>query len=391
MKKIMILILSLSLFAAYGSPSIYKTQAATSPTLSDISNHWSADSVRAAVTKGYVNGYEDGTFRPDREVSRAEFIKLASSALKLSISSNGDYWYSGYVKAAVEAGIHKYEDFDSGDMNTPITREEMARIIIRAADPEQQKETDNKKLVYEAVKKGLIQGLTGGQLGLDQATTRAQSVTVIERILTVIAGGTLPVDKYALNRAEVYWHKTNIFTVLPQFFGTLHPSSKWDPNNLFYETPDGDYRGEVDALIAIDLEDPNDPHLDLIPELEEMEIVNYLALKYMPVKAHLKSYLIYYPGRQVVNKDTEVYTVKKYQPLTFVGFESIDREAAKKGSFNFISGVRIDEEGDFPGYLLPKKAKTRGNLMIDLYAPAIGGTHYADKRLLWSLTPTMIE
>lgn len=47
----------------------------------DIQGHWAKDSIERAVVKGYVEGYENGTFRPDLNVTRAEFIKMVIIAL----------------------------------------------------------------------------------------------------------------------------------------------------------------------------------------------------------------------------------------------------------------------------------------------------------------------
>lgn len=46
--------------------------AASAPFLDVSVDHWAADVIRAAVNAGLFNGYEDGTFRPDHSISRAE-------------------------------------------------------------------------------------------------------------------------------------------------------------------------------------------------------------------------------------------------------------------------------------------------------------------------------
>lgn len=42
---------------------------------------WAADNIYTAATKGLVNGYEDGTFRPDNNITRAEAVKIVNAYL----------------------------------------------------------------------------------------------------------------------------------------------------------------------------------------------------------------------------------------------------------------------------------------------------------------------
>ena len=48
--------------------------------LMDIENHWAKEQIKTWEEKGLVKGYEDGTFRPDNNVSRAEFMALVNRA-----------------------------------------------------------------------------------------------------------------------------------------------------------------------------------------------------------------------------------------------------------------------------------------------------------------------
>lgn len=47
----------------------------------DIDGHWAKDYINKAADKGFVNGYEDGTFRPDRNITRAEAVTLVNRTL----------------------------------------------------------------------------------------------------------------------------------------------------------------------------------------------------------------------------------------------------------------------------------------------------------------------
>lgn len=241
--------------------------AAAPISFSDISAHWAADSIKHAIEAGYVDGYEDGTFRPEGQVTRVEFIKMTVTALKLKVASAaaGDAWYIPYANTAVNDGLHQWSDFTSGDWSTPMTRAEMSRLAVRGSG---QTNEDDKKWMYLATKAGLINGLDDrGTLGEDESMTRAQAVTIIERILAVKSGKTLESDKYAISEAEILWHKTNILTMLPQYFMRQYldyPNDKIDTSKFKYVGENG--YSEVEKYVVVDLDDPNDPNRKYIPE-----------------------------------------------------------------------------------------------------------------------------
>lgn len=377
-----------------GGALVAFTAKAESARFSDHSGHWAKESIEIAVGKGYVDGYEDGTFRPDRQVSRAEFAKMAVTALKLPASgkTDGADWYLPYANAAVSAGIHRWSDFNNGDWNTPITRQEMARMVVRATDKELQKADVNKsdsELMYLATKAGLIQGLTGGELGVSEATTRAQSVTVIERILTKNSGGTLEVDKHAVNRAELAWHKTNVFTVMPQFFKNINPRFAWNTDNLFVETPDG-YRGELDALIAIDLDDPADPHRYLLGDMNTLKWDSPLPNQKFPVRGVQDAYVLYFKGHEVYNNNPEVYVKKDYIPYNFTGFK-LNREALNQGTLGAVAHVFHEKLTDVSALIIPKKIETYGDIYVEIYSPARANYPNYNRTILSARTGERIE
>ena len=49
---------------------------ASAAKLTDINGHWAKKYIEYGVDKGYINGYTDGTFKPDGTVTRAEFSKI---------------------------------------------------------------------------------------------------------------------------------------------------------------------------------------------------------------------------------------------------------------------------------------------------------------------------
>jgi len=211
----------------------------TGAAFTDIRGFWAEDAISGAMHKGYVAGYEDGTFRPEREVTRAEFVAMMDNALGIPVpkSTPEQIWYEPFIDAAVKSGIHQWSDFNSGDWNTALTREELARLAVRAIGVQNEVPT---KWMYLATEKGILAGLNEfGTLGEKKTTTRAQSVAVIERILNLKSGQILPVDKHAIANAEILWHKTNMMTVLPSYFSTPVKNRWEDVEKAMTQVTDG--------------------------------------------------------------------------------------------------------------------------------------------------------
>ncbi len=53
---------------------------------SDIKGHWANKYINSAAQKGWVNGYSDGTFKPDQYITRAEFVTLVNNVLERRVS-----------------------------------------------------------------------------------------------------------------------------------------------------------------------------------------------------------------------------------------------------------------------------------------------------------------
>ncbi|WP_282941192.1 S-layer homology domain-containing protein [Paenibacillus sp. RC67] len=231
----------------------------------DLNGHWAKKQIEVAVQEGFVDGYPDGTFKPDQNISRVEFIKLVVDALKFKKQDAAGEWFQPYINTAVANGLHQSDEFAADQLNKSITREEMARIAVRATG---EANYDAMKWMYLATSKGIIQGLDNkGTLGEDQPTTRAQAITVIERILKIKSGEKIALDKYAkyaASRAEINWHRTNIFTMAQEYFGFGKSiGNEFKVNRLKFKNENG--MSEVEKFIVVDMGDPEDPLRTEIP------------------------------------------------------------------------------------------------------------------------------
>ncbi|WMT39311.1 family 10 glycosylhydrolase [Paenibacillus sp. D2_2] len=180
------------------------SQEPSNVTLSDISGHWAEESILQAVQQKWINGYEDGTFRPNQPVNREQFAVMLSRALKLegtetSVSfADADKissWARPYIAKVLESNIiNGYQDhtFRPGQQ---INRAEMAAMIVRALgiEPDSNAElpfTDAKSIpawarpyVAAAYQAGIIQGRGNQALAPNESATRAEALIMILRML----------------------------------------------------------------------------------------------------------------------------------------------------------------------------------------------------------------
>ncbi|WP_343858403.1 S-layer homology domain-containing protein [Fulvivirga kasyanovii] len=98
----------------------YQSFGGSSTPLSDINGHWAEKEIRALIDKGYLNGYPDGTFRPDQSLTRAEFATMIVATLDPAIkpeyqdrnfSDISTHWAKTNILQAARAGyIAGYPD-----------------------------------------------------------------------------------------------------------------------------------------------------------------------------------------------------------------------------------------------------------------------------------------
>lgn len=385
---------ALCIIATAGSVSISLGAAVNDKQIqfSDTQGHWAEGAIKTAVSSGIVDGYPDGMFKPDADISRAEFITMLTKALKLKTGEEGSAWYSKYTNAAVTAGIHRYEDF-SQDINGAITRQEMMRLVVRATRPDLQHMEvviTDKAVIYQAVKTGLIQGLDRGALGLDQATTRAQAMTVVDRVLQANKGegDKLIVDKHALNLAELELRKTNIFMVMPEIFGGPQ-GVKWDPDNLSVETEDGLYKATMDQIVAIDLEDPDDPNLGLLGDLDTLKWYTGRMANSLYVKdGYMNSYVLYFKGHVDFNNDTSIYKETSKQPVFSTrGFKLGEPSDYLNGILSSTAPLFRDTPTDMPALIISKNSVLNSQVSIVISAPAIPPANNYSKDVIMVFTP----
>lgn len=112
------------------------------PELTDIRGHWAATAINELVRKGIVLGNPDGTFAPEAEVTREEFVKMVVLAFDIYENAGGNAtsfvdvpetrWSFTYISAAASRGVISGTGNAEFMPQATITREDMATILYRA-------------------------------------------------------------------------------------------------------------------------------------------------------------------------------------------------------------------------------------------------------------------
>lgn len=162
----------------------------------------------SGLETAYINGYPDGTFLPQNNVTRAEACNIIASIVNPGKKDMGgtkftdvaeDAWYYNAVTTLENLGALSIWS-DTFDYNTPITRSELVEIVYAIAD----KDCDSMKLSYVsdvnaddrfydavmyAMSIGVIAGYEDGTFRPQNNITRAETVTIVNRFIGRVPNG----------------------------------------------------------------------------------------------------------------------------------------------------------------------------------------------------------
>ena len=186
---------------------------------SDVSEtHWAREDIGRGVSLGFVDGFEDGTFRPSQPVSNAQFCAMVARVFCAGQLEDGETdgaedWWAPYVRAAWEAGLlegttlggccDRGRDRLRACADESISRYDMARILCRLAGQAgesvdlagaldqaaariadwAQVPEDCRGDVAVCYALGLLNGLEDGAFGGRRSMDRAQACVVICRVM----------------------------------------------------------------------------------------------------------------------------------------------------------------------------------------------------------------
>jgi len=183
--------------------------------LTDARGHWAESSIALMGSEGIVKGYEDGSVRPENNVSREEALALLVRQMGYNADgdSTGGYdldgrvgispWAKPWVALAVEKGLLKRDEISSASFLEPASRNEVAVWVVRASNLEGEALKDRDMIlpfddpatipvfargyINVAVKEGIITGYPGRLFRGNGKITRAEMFTVMFRARNSLA------------------------------------------------------------------------------------------------------------------------------------------------------------------------------------------------------------
>ncbi len=168
---------------------------------SDItSSHWAYEAVKGLSLKDVVAGYPDGTFMPDKSVTREQFVKMLVTAFGIDTEDGetdfadveNNRWSASYIKAATRAGIVNGTGNGTFMPEKVVTRQDAAVMIARACAvkgitlSERKQLSDSQEIseyaaesVEKLVAAGIISGFEDGSFRPLNELSRAQAAKLI--------------------------------------------------------------------------------------------------------------------------------------------------------------------------------------------------------------------
>lgn len=183
-----------AIMALAGKPHPVNIDYCGKSMFSDLSSsHWAYASIVKLVNAKVLSGYPDGTFKPDKSVTRAEFTKFMVCGLGLEnvVSYSAGkfpdvpqgHWARKYISIAVDKEYVKGRPGGRFDPNGKITGAELATMLVRALPPEKKSQMTEGPYWYSGnVKLARENGLLYPGFQAGENATRAQCAYSIVRL-----------------------------------------------------------------------------------------------------------------------------------------------------------------------------------------------------------------
>ena len=162
---------------------------------------WAKESIISLYDKGIINGVTDTEFEPQRNVTRAEFVKIVVEALNIKSDKTVEFkdvdkkaWYANAINAASANGIVNGKGDGYFYPNESMTRQDAAVVLYKAASNLNKKSSVEltdiddvsgyaKESVIALIEANIISGYDDKKFAPKNNITRAQAAIMIDRLL----------------------------------------------------------------------------------------------------------------------------------------------------------------------------------------------------------------
>ncbi|MFD1887280.1 S-layer homology domain-containing protein [Paenibacillus wenxiniae] len=190
--------------AATSAPIVAPAGTTAPATKTSKTNATPASTVSSkSSNKGYIQGYQDGTFRPEQKVTRAELAVMLDRLIGSNTQTTGEldfkdipnaYWAASGIGLVQQQGWMKGYPDGTFQPGQALTRAELASLIARWKELDSTNASTSAANdipgnwaasdINKVVAAGLMKGFPDGQFYPNQPVTRAEIVTVLNRIQT---------------------------------------------------------------------------------------------------------------------------------------------------------------------------------------------------------------
>ncbi len=180
--------------------------------------------------EGYIRGFEDGTFRPNATLTRAEFVTIINKMYGFKVAAENAFtdvreadWYYADVLCGVQAGYIKGHDDKTFRPDDTVTREQVCVMVNRILNveliPYGKKITDPisdwaKDSVEKLVSNRFFTLEEGGKFRALQPITRGETCEALEKCIVDVPIEIVPVDLENMVREELEARLTKMISIM---------------------------------------------------------------------------------------------------------------------------------------------------------------------------------
>ena len=251
------LVLTLLLFMQFNINS-----HAQENSLKDIQNHWGYESISEFYKNGYIKGYEDHSFKPNNNMSRAEFVTAFNNYFNLQNKTGKvfddtlNHWAKDAIDIAFSNGICQGTSKTTFEPDKPITREEMCVMIANYLNISDKNHDKLNKFIDKAsswaedsveaiLENKIMRGYEDNSFKPQKYSTRAEVVSSLDHINkkatnnSTVTNNTLATDKKETTTNTVITDAKKVIIDTPSVTNkeTINNTVTTDDKKVIIDTP----------------------------------------------------------------------------------------------------------------------------------------------------------